>query len=138
MYQHLQPYQLCVTTSFPQQPLLLLSVLSEGITRLRFSPVLESSCAFWGPASLPLHHLIVIFWRAALHHVSAAGHNLLKQARLHRGSSPVIFALAGVTMVMRAAEKPFFNVGNTQVHTAVWGAGVILESELCLMEQRMF
>lgn len=48
------------------------------------------------------------------------------------------FALAGVTMVMRAAEKPFFNVGNTQVHAAVWGAGVILESELCLMEQRMF
>lgn len=79
----------------------------------------------------------MIFWRAALNHISAPGHNLLKQARLHKGSSRVIFALAGVTMVMRSAEKPFFNVGNTRVHAAVWGAGVILEAELCLMEQRM-
>lgn len=40
-------------------------------------------------------------------------------------------------MVMRSDEKPFLNVDSTQVHTAVWGAGVILESELCFTEQRM-
>lgn len=90
--------------------------------------------------SIPLPHLLHSDHgprRTTNSYDSATGHNSLKQAPLHKGSSRVISALAGVTMVMRSAEKPFLNVDSTQVHTAVWGDDVILESELCFMEQRV-